>query len=396
MALPIETPSMKSAGPRDDALVEIGLIVAGPLDLVDEAAIRLAMDQFTEFVESRFPNFRWHIVSSRRPESATSKRTAPSVLLKQAMDERDAHHWDFVFVVTAAELESYYSSRCFAALSRPLDAAVFSLSLIDPRAIGQTVDMEERVAKIGHRMSRLMLNAVGHLSGLARSSDPNNLLFHPATATELDLMNDLSDSQIEKQNAALMEIADQRLEEHTGDPSPAISFTARSAAINVREIGQAIFAARPWEFPRRLSGLTLASVSTLVILLLTAESWDLARLTDDVTSGRIGPDVVVWNDRLRCVSPAIDCAESETSERTNCGHESVSHWNRLRRHVGDMAGARDRRVGDCQPVVQPRSDCVMGKLHARNCGTNRLDRTTSDGRLQCVTWFDHRRVEHQF
>ncbi len=33
--------------------------------------------------------------------------------------------------------------------------------------------------------------------------------------------------------------------------------------------------ARPWQFPRRLSRLTTAAVSTVALLLMSAESWDL-------------------------------------------------------------------------------------------------------------------------
>jgi len=56
----------------NDPLVEIGVIVAGTLDEFDEAAVGRAIDQFIEFVESRFPDFRWRMTSSRRPESVTS------------------------------------------------------------------------------------------------------------------------------------------------------------------------------------------------------------------------------------------------------------------------------------------------------------------------------------
>jgi len=74
----------------------------------------------------------------------------------------------------------------------------------------------------------------------------------------------------------LLESGTQRLEEQSGKSTASFTFVTGSAVINSREIWQAIIAARPWEFPWRLSGLTLAAVSTLVILLLTAESWDLA------------------------------------------------------------------------------------------------------------------------
>lgn len=259
-----------------DRLVEIGVIVTGKLDAVDEAAVRRGLDQFREFLRVRFPDFRWEVKTTRRPEAVASKRTAPSALLQQALNERDEQHWDFAFAITAAELESHYSHHCFAALSRPLDSAVFSLSLIDPRAIGRDAESELRIATIANRLSRLMLHALSHLLGLVRDSNPTNLLFHPSSAEQLDEMEELTDSQVEQQISALVEIADQRLEERSGSSTTWINFMSRSAVINAREIWQAIFAARPWQFPRRLSGLTLAAVSTLVVLLLTAESWDLA------------------------------------------------------------------------------------------------------------------------
>lgn len=260
----------------NDKLVEIGIIVVGTLDEIDEAAVRQACDEFLVFVESQFPDLSWRLSPSNRPESVMSKRVSPSALLQQALEERDERRWDFAFVITSAELESHYSNHCFAAISRPLDAGVFSLSLIDPHAVGRAGESQQRIAAIARRLSRLMLHALGHLVGLSRETERDNLLYHPESAEELDVMESMSPAQVEKQNTALLEIADQRLEEQSDKPSSVFLFVVRSAAINAREIGQAIIAARPWEFPRRLSGLMMAAVSTLVVLLLTAESWDLS------------------------------------------------------------------------------------------------------------------------
>lgn len=276
----------------DGKLVEIGVILAGSLNKIDESAAQQAIDEFVDFLKSAFPELRWRLIQVRRPESVVSRRTAPSVLLQQALEERDQQHWDFAFVLTSAELDSHYSNHCLAALSRPLDAAVFSLSLIDPQAIGQASESEQRVTTMAHRLSRLMLHALGHLLGLSRHRAPDNLLYRPAAASELDAMQHFSDRQIATMRSALVETADQRLEERSGKPPSALAFTVRSAWINAREIGQAIVAARPWQFPRRLSGLTLASASTLVVLLMTAESWDLSLSQD---AERVaGLAIVAW------------------------------------------------------------------------------------------------------
>ncbi len=200
--------------------------------------------------------------------------------MQQAVEVRDALHWDIVFVVTAAELIGHYSSFCFAALSRPLDAAAFSMSLIDPQAIGEEVAEATRVEQIAQRLSRLMLHALGHLSGLSQSDNHQNLMFPPAGAEDLDQMETLDAGQIEKQRTAIAEMADQRLEEGFGRNLSYPAFAVRAAWINRREILEAVWAARPWQFPRRLSRLTLAAVSTLAILFMTAEAWDLALSQD--------------------------------------------------------------------------------------------------------------------
>ena len=206
------------------------------------------------------------------------------MLLQQAVEDRDALHWDFAFVLTAAELSGSYSTYCFAALSRPLDAAVFSLSRIDPRTSNAGIDDETRISCIGRRLSRLMLHALGHLTGLPRDDRSDNLLFHPSLVDDLDAMESLTEQQRDKQRLSFSEIADLRLEEGVGRRMSSPAFVMRAAWINRMEIIEAIHAARPWQFPKRLSRLTIASVSTLAILLLTAEAWDLGM---SQTLGRI-------------------------------------------------------------------------------------------------------------
>ncbi len=270
---PLHTkPKMESNQPP----IEIGIIVAGVLDDVDERATKLATATAKDFLQKHFSAFAFDLFILRRPELVGGRVVQPSVLLRHAVEERDARHWDYALVLTAADLDSHYTDHCFVALSRPLDAAVLSFSLIDPIAVGESVDEAVRVQRIGHRLSRLMLHSLSHLSGLGRSDDPTNLMAHPADADGLDAMDVLTDQQIEQQQLSLSEVADQRLEETNEEPWNASAFAIRAGWINRREIIEAIVAARPWQFPRRLSGLTLAAVSTVVVLLMTAEAWDLA------------------------------------------------------------------------------------------------------------------------
>lgn len=256
-------------------------MVAGPLDFVDAKAARLAVEQADQRLSELFDEFRFDFFEIKRPEMtggsiAGNGRVEPSVLLQQAVEERDSRHWDFAIMLTASELVGNYSPYCFAALSRPLDAAVLSMSLIDPMALGVEANRDERVERIARRLSRLILHSIGHLCGLPQSDHPNDLMYHPPHAGALDLMAGMDAESVERQRGALAEIADQRLEERSGRAMTRPGFAFRAAWINRKEIYQAMWAARPWEFPKRLSRLTIASFSTLAILFMTAEAWDLA------------------------------------------------------------------------------------------------------------------------
>ncbi|EMI57694.1 hypothetical protein [Rhodopirellula sallentina] len=277
-----ETPDLEpTQREMPHSLIEIGVIVAGPLDMVDALAVRMAVEQTDQRLTELFEEFRFNFFEIKRPEMTGTSTTGngriePSVLLQQAVEERDSRHWDFAFVLTASELVGNYSPFCFAAISRPLDAAVLSMSLIDPLALGVEANRNERVQRIARRLSRLMLHSIGHLCGLSKSDHPNDLLYHPHNAQALDLMAGMDADSIDRQRRALIEIADQRLEEGAGRLLVKPIFTIQAAWINRTEIFQAIWAARPWEFPKRLSRLTIAAFSTLAILFMTAEAWDLA------------------------------------------------------------------------------------------------------------------------
>ena len=282
--LTIESLSNEPSSGGDDPpveryLIEVGVIAAGPLDAVDAKAARNAVEAADQRLRQWYPEFRFDFFEIKRPEMSMGGRVEPSVLLRQAVEERDSKHWDFAFVLTAAELVGNYSPYCFAALSRPLDAAVISMSLIDPQALGVQVDQQTRIDRITRRLCRLILHGFGHLSGLPKSDQSTDLLYHPVDARSLDHMNNISEDDQRRQRAVLLQIADPRLEEASRRMSYPAFFT-QSVWINRGAILRAIMAARPWEFPRRLSRLTIAAFSTLAVLFMTAESWDLALAQD--------------------------------------------------------------------------------------------------------------------
>lgn len=262
-------------GDRSGQLIEIGLVIVGQLDQVDRAAVRRTTHEIREHLEQWLPEFSWQISVLRRPESTVQHRQEPSDLLQQAADDRHHRRWDFALLVTAAELVGYYRPFCFAALSRPLDAAVISTALIDPRAAGKHGSAEERTERVAARLLTLMLGAVCHLTGVPGRSEPTSLMYHPGRVEELDQMRELGSEEKEAMAEHLREVADLRLEEDRRGKRRRILFAMQAAWINRDEIFEAVVAARPWQFPQRLSRLTTAAVSTSAILLMTAEAWDL-------------------------------------------------------------------------------------------------------------------------
>ena len=288
-----------SAGPAR-APLEIGLLLAGPMRARERRLALRAGERLAAELEGRFPRFDWRIDTVVRPDLVDGRREGSSALLRLAAHERDAATWDFALMVVAGELVARYRSFALAALSRPLDAAVVSTArLIVERdgsgregsvpadTSGDAPDAsDDRIAV--DRLATLLLHAVAHLGGAGEARSPDALLHHPNSPEDLDRMTTLSEAERTDLEAAFADIADARLEETAAaDGRSALRFALRAAWINRGVIAEAVVAARPWEFPRRLSRLTTAAVSTVAVLLMTAESWDLGLSQDGATLGAL-------------------------------------------------------------------------------------------------------------
>jgi hypothetical protein len=259
-------------------LVEIGWLVAGKLDDVDWQATREARDRVAAKLADSFPQFDWKMPIVRWDELSVGPRVEPAILLDYAVTERNARHWDFIVIVSAAELIGHYRAQPVAVVSRSLDALVISTALLDPRATDPYVPSEQRKSAIIGWLTRLVLYSFGRLCGLPRTNeDQANLLFLPTELPDGAEPGGFSALQQEQLGSELEEIADRRLEETAAyQRVRPWRFYALGAWVNRREIALAVWEARPWQFPFRLSRLTTAALSAMLVLLLTAEVWDLA------------------------------------------------------------------------------------------------------------------------
>jgi hypothetical protein len=185
-------------------------------------------------------------------------------------------HWDFAIVVTGANLISHYEPYALGAPSHSVNVAIVSTLRLDPQVTHHAASTEERVRVMARRLGTLVLHLLGHLNGLPHHEDRCTYMYDLQTVEDLDHMADFTPGHQQRLVGMLHDVADLRLEE--ADPvaqTHPVWFYLRGIKIGWHDILSAIVWARPWEFPFRLSRLTTAGLSALLVLLVTAEVWEV-------------------------------------------------------------------------------------------------------------------------
>ena len=260
---------------EEKRLIEIGWIVAGKLDQLDRNASEQARSSALAFFEKYFPEIEFSMPIIYREELVHGQREEPVKLLDSAVLERNLKRWDYTIVVTSADLIGHYKSDSLAAISRTLESAVISTARIDPKAFRGILDKDVRSQRLSHRVFVLAIHCLGHLMGLDHDGVESNAMFDFKAVSELDGVPSLNEDQVERVLVELQDTADHRLEETTHRDSVKPIFYAKAAWLNRREIIDAIVDSKPWQFPFRLSRLTAAATSAMLVLLVTAEVWEL-------------------------------------------------------------------------------------------------------------------------
>lgn len=257
-------------------LIEIGWIIAGPLDAADERAVQAARAQMQAWLSERFPAFTWQLPIARRREAVTpGSRVEPIELIDLGVVERDAQRWDYALVVTGLDLASYFKPYALATPSLAVSVAALSTARIDPVTTAAEVPHDERVATMTRRIRALAFHLFGHLNDLPHTDDPANWMCNPRAVADLDHMDGYEDDALLQLADAFEDVADVRLEESGRYRGREALFFAKAVLKGLPDIVSAVAEAKPWLYPFRLSRLTTAAASTLVILVITAEAWDL-------------------------------------------------------------------------------------------------------------------------
>lgn len=274
-----ERPSTDARRQNADAqrpAIEVGWVLVGPVEPRVSDAVRQAIERFEAFARERWPGFAWGSASIVRRRKSLELVAEPVALLDLGLVELDAAHWDFAFVITDAELRTHDKPFALGTPARSYGVAVLSTSRLDPAARGERTEREGGGggASLAERLFALAIHELGHLNDIPHSDAPDDFMFDLKDAPDLDRMRELSAEATATLQERLAEVADLRIEERLQTRSVA-RFYLHGTWANRWQIVRAVARMRPWSFPLRLSRLTTAALSTMLVFLITAEAWEL-------------------------------------------------------------------------------------------------------------------------
>jgi predicted Zn-dependent protease len=262
--------------------LDVGWVLAGRFDEADRRAAALARREMRIYLRDAFPQFDWQFPTvARREMAATGTPAEPVDLIDYGVAERDARRWDFALVITQDELKSYFKPYTLGVPSQAVQAAVASTAQIDPEALpalpGERVEeaSSERYELLGRRLYALVMHLFGHLGDLGHTDDPDDFMFAPRSIPDLDRMRGYAHDAQARLLEEMHDVADVRLEETGRYRQRRALFALRAAWKERRDILSAVAQIHPWAFPLHFSRLTTAAASTLVVLIITAEAWEL-------------------------------------------------------------------------------------------------------------------------
>ncbi|WP_292290028.1 hypothetical protein [Marivita sp.] len=247
--------------------VEIGWLLEGDLTSAEREAAKEAADAMQRSLAAVTQDFDWVIETLDRSPATDRGRIEPVRLLDAAETDRDLRGWDFVLVVTARELRGRTRSRVLGVTS-----GIFATALVSTAFLQESLSPQPPLAS---RLHAFAMHLFGRLNGLMPGSSPT-WMRQVDDPEDLDGMDGFAPAELSELSKRLGEVADLRVEEMGDARQGRLGFYARSLWQNRSALPSAILRMRPWSFPLRLRRLTTAAGSALVVLVMTAESWEVA------------------------------------------------------------------------------------------------------------------------
>lgn len=243
-------------------LVHIGWLLATDVDESETLTVyQNACRKLQLTLAEQFPQFRWQIDFLHRHRYAPKGAIDPLPLLELGVREKIGHHWDYALVVVPNALRARQRVHTIGVPSSALETAVLS-----------TADLSNHDAnQFTRRIVMLSLHLLGHVWGIEHCDE--GPMVPPESPQELELAP-FPIFQEEIIVDRLEEVADKRLEEQSQQWNP-LHFYWRAFWADPKSILIDIVGYAPWRLPFRTARLTAATAVSLLILLLTAEAWEM-------------------------------------------------------------------------------------------------------------------------
>ncbi|WP_265530166.1 hypothetical protein [Sphingomicrobium marinum] len=192
---------------------------------------------------------------------------SPLDFLELGFAEKTERNLPFLIAVTEVDLSAKGAAYTLAYTSPVTNVAITSTRRLEPSFWGDEADDDV----VADRLSKLLLFAFGKLVNLATSTDPANAMHAVSDVDDLDASRTLREDQWETMRTQLpREAHDMRTSRNFA------WFFAKQIARNVPEIGKAIANANPLTLMFKLPTMIAAALSVIVVLLFSAETWDVA------------------------------------------------------------------------------------------------------------------------
>lgn len=245
--------------PGAPRLVHIGLLLAAD---DRDAALHQALDdaraRLHQALSGGFAQFQWELTIVSRRRFSPLGALDPLALLEFGVREKIAQRWDYALVIVPNELHFRDRPPTWGVPSSALEVAVVSTETSAPERLGDDV-------------AAMALHLLGHLWGLDHDDEgPMSPAPRPQDLSRATFPPTQRDAIVDR----LDEVADVRIEEEA-PMRHAAHFYWRTFTADPRGILTDIWGYSPWKLPFRLGRLTAGAVTFVVILLLTAETWEV-------------------------------------------------------------------------------------------------------------------------
>jgi hypothetical protein len=233
---------VSTAGEGAPAPLDVGILLVGVAGGDAARGITRLLTALRRRFHDLAPGLRWrcHLVTPAAGEPTASDPRLMS-LLDLGLNTLARQRLDFVYVLHAGAMRNERG--------QPVDAAVSSAA-----GIAMLAALPLRRVDAADALAQRMVPLLARMAGL-----------DAAVATDAREAGAL--------RAALQRIADARIEERARRGR--IAFHLAALGENWRPVLGSIARLRPWTMPLRLGRLTAAAVSVLLLLMMTAEAWEL-------------------------------------------------------------------------------------------------------------------------